>query len=100
METKLRKEGFENDEASISVRIQQCTGDRGREIPGGRCNFCAEHTKAGKLDEDTYPEPVAIYAVDNRRGLHKEYLESVKTKDFTKHVEFADIINREGILIQ
>lgn len=45
---------------------------------------------------DTYPEPVAIYAVDNRRGLHKEYLESVKTKDFTKHVEFADIINREG----
>lgn len=49
---------------------------------------------------DTYPEPVAIYAVDNRRGLHKEYLESVKTKDFTKHVEFADIINREGILIQ
>ena len=51
METKLRKEGFENDEASISVRIQQCTGDRGREIPGGRCNFCAEHMKAGKLDE-------------------------------------------------
>ncbi len=49
---------------------------------------------------DTYPEPVAIYVVDNRRGLHKEYLESVKTKDFTKHVEFADIINREGILIQ
>jgi hypothetical protein len=49
---------------------------------------------------DTYPEPVAIYVVDNRRGLHKEYLESVKTKDFTKHVELADIINREGILIQ
>lgn len=47
-----------------------------------------------------YPEPVVIYAVDNRRGLHQEYLESVKTKDFTKHVEFADIINREGILIQ
>lgn len=43
---------------------------------------------------------VVIYAVDNRRGLHQEYLESVKTKDFTKHVEFADIINREGILIQ
>ncbi len=47
-----------------------------------------------------YPEPVVIYAVDNRRGPHQEYLESVKTKDFTKHVEFADIINREGILIQ
>jgi hypothetical protein len=29
---------------------------------------------------DTYPEPVAIYAVDNRRGLHKEYLESVKNE--------------------
>lgn len=49
---------------------------------------------------------VYLYAFNNvleivdTKFLDKEYLESVKTKDFTKHVEFADIINREGILIQ
>ena len=47
-----------------------------------------------------YPEPVVIYAVDNRRGLQQESLESVKTKGITKHVEFADNNNQEGILIQ
>lgn len=48
---------------------------------------------------DTCPKPVAVYAVDNRPGLYKEFMETVKTKDFTKHVEFADTISREGILI-
>lgn len=49
---------------------------------------------------ETYPEPIVVYAVDNRPGLYKDYLESVKTKDFTKHVEFADLISREGLLIK
>ncbi|MBQ8707839.1 MAG: hypothetical protein IJ523_07120 [Succinivibrionaceae bacterium] len=49
---------------------------------------------------ETYPEPVVVYAVDNRPGLYKEFTESVKTKDFTKHVEFADIVSREGLLIK
>lgn len=48
---------------------------------------------------DICQEPVTVYAVDNRPGLYKEFMETVKTKDFTKHVEFADIISREGILI-
>ena len=46
-----------------------------------------------------YPQTVAIYAVDNRRGLHSEYLESMKTRDFTKQVEFADTVRREGIRV-
>ncbi|MBR3739253.1 MAG: hypothetical protein IKN04_02205 [Clostridia bacterium] len=50
--------------------------------------------------KEIYPEPVVVYAVDNRPGLYKEFLEAVKTTDFTKHVEFADIIAREGILIK
>lgn len=50
--------------------------------------------------KDIYPEPVVVYAVDNRPGLHKEFMETIKTSDFTKHVEFADIIAREGILIK
>lgn len=44
-------------------------------------------------------ESVRVYAVDNRPGLYNEFMESVTTKDFTKHVEFADIIIREGIPI-
>lgn len=28
---------------------------------------------------DTCPEPVAVYVVDNRRGLHKAYLVSVNS---------------------
>ena len=50
--------------------------------------------------KDVYPEPVVVYAVDNRPGLYKEFMESIKTEDFTKHVEFADLISREGILIR
>lgn len=49
--------------------------------------------------KETYPEPVVVYAVDNRPGLYKEFTESVKAKDFTRHVEFADIVSREGLLI-
>ena len=56
--------------------------------------------RLAKWMTETYPEPVMVYAVDNRPGLYKEFLESVKTKDFTKHVEFADIMNREGLLIK
>ena len=49
--------------------------------------------------KDVNPGQVVLYAVDNRPGLYKEFMEAVKTKDFTKHVEFADLISREGILI-
>ena len=49
---------------------------------------------------DIYPDPVVVYAVDNRPGLYKEYTEAVKTKDFTKHVEFADTVSREGIILK
>ena len=50
--------------------------------------------------KDVNPGQVAVYAVDNRPGLYKEFMEAVKTKDFTKHVEFADLVSREGILIE
>lgn len=49
--------------------------------------------------KDVNPGQVVVYAVDNRPGLYKEFMEAVKTNDFTKHVEFADLISREGILI-
>ena len=50
--------------------------------------------------ENTNPESVVVYAVDDRPGLYKDYKEAVKTADFTKHVAFADMVAREGILIK
>lgn len=35
----------------------------------------------------------------NRRNSSPAGTAAAKTKDFTKHVEFADLISREGILI-
>ena len=49
--------------------------------------------------KSNYPIKLTVYAVDNRPGLHSEFLESVKTKDFAKNVEFADTIRREGIRV-
>lgn len=49
---------------------------------------------------ESYPGPVAIYAVDNRPGLYKEFREAIDLRDFTKHVLFADAISDEGIQIR
>ena len=41
----------------------------------------------------------AVYAIDNRTGLYRDYREAVKTQDFVKQFEFEDMVNREGICI-
>lgn len=75
------------------LKIEDCKFLEGDAITVGNmlrlANWMAEVNPAMRV----------IYAVDNRPGLHKEYLESVKTEDFTKHVEFADTVSREGILL-
>lgn len=43
--------------------------------------------------------PVDIYAVDNRRGLRKMYMETILSDDFTKSIEFKDMVQRCGILV-
>lgn len=40
-----------------------------------------------------------IYAIDNRKGLGLEFRQAVTTKGFTKHLEFEDTVNYEGMLI-
>lgn len=47
-----------------------------------------------------WPEELVIYAVDNRPGLYKEFRDNQRSNDFTKHIEFADMISREGILLK
>lgn len=43
------------------------------------------------------PDVRAIYAIDNRWGLRRDFTESIKTIDFAKHIEFEDLVSREGI---
>jgi len=40
-----------------------------------------------------------VCAIDNRPGLKKDFLESFKSDDFTKHVEFEDLCCREGMIV-
>lgn len=40
-----------------------------------------------------------VYAIDNFSGLREDFMASVKTVDFTVHIEFEDEISRGGILI-
>lgn len=38
-----------------------------------------------------------IYAIDNRWGLRRDFMDSYKSIDFAKHIEFQDLVSREGI---
>lgn len=40
-----------------------------------------------------------VYAVDNRRGLRRDYVESYKKNTIESCAIFKDILEREGIMI-
>lgn len=40
-----------------------------------------------------------VYAVDNRRGLRRDYVESYKKNTIESYAIFKDILEREGIMI-
>lgn len=46
-----------------------------------------------------YPSIKRVFAVDNRRGLRKDYIESVKDRhnSMESRLAFLDMIEREGI---
>lgn len=46
------------------------------------------------------PTNLKVYAVDNRPELYADFREATKTCDFTKQLEFADMISREGIRLK
>lgn len=33
-----------------------------------------------------------IYAIDNRWGLRRDFMDSIKSTDFVKHIEFEDLV--------
>lgn len=42
----------------------------------------------------------AVYMISNRRGLRKEYLESIRLNSIESHFIFKDILEREGMKLQ
>lgn len=38
-----------------------------------------------------------IYAIDNRWGLRRDFMDAYKSMDFARHIEFEDLVSREGI---
>lgn len=55
--------------------------------------------RLGLMMKDTHPDRVTVYAIMNRPGLYADFMESVKSSDFTKHIEFRDQISRAGLKI-
>ena len=53
----------------------------------------------GLLMKDESPEKVTVYAIMNRSGLYTDFMESVKSNDFAQHIEFMDLVSREGLKI-
>lgn len=40
-----------------------------------------------------------VYAIDNRRGLKREYMESMKKNSIESHAIFKDTLEREGLKV-
>lgn len=50
---------------------------------------------AEQMSVDT--DAQVIYAVDNRWGLRRDFMDAYKSTDFARHIEFEDLVSREGI---
>lgn len=40
-----------------------------------------------------------VYAVDNRKGLRREYLDSIRLHSIESCIIFKDILEREGLMV-
>lgn len=45
------------------------------------------------------PSIVQVYAMDNRRGLRRDYMESIKKNSIESCAIFKDILEREGLKV-
>lgn len=52
-----------------------------------------------KLIIREYPDVKRVYAIDNRRGLRREFLEAVQSKVFVDRFVFEDVCATEGMLV-
>lgn len=49
--------------------------------------------------QDKYPEVKQVFAIDNRYGLRRDYIEAIKKDSLESCVEFKDILEREGLKV-
>lgn len=49
--------------------------------------------------QDRYPEIKAVYAIDNRHGLRRDYIEAITKDSIESCIEFKDILERDGIRV-
>lgn len=50
--------------------------------------------------QNKYPEVKAVYAIDNRHGLRRDYIEAISKDSIESCIEFKDILERDGIKIR
>lgn len=48
---------------------------------------------------NTKPDVFRVYMVDDRIGLSRDFNDAFKSKDFTEHFAFEDMIARDGIIL-
>lgn len=67
-------------------------------IPGEEVSINAIKYEAYAM-RDEYPSVERVFAIDNRYGLARDYMESIKKNSIESCVIFKDILEREGIEI-
>lgn len=55
---------------------------------------------ADRMVEIASPTRLTVYAIDNRPGLFRSYLDTIRSNDLADWIAFEDLVNREGILIR
>lgn len=46
-----------------------------------------------------HPSVSKVYIITNRRGLRRDYMNSIRENSIESHIIFKDILEREGMLI-
>ena len=49
--------------------------------------------------KDEYPSVERVFAIDNRYGLYRDYMESIKKNSIESCAIFKDILERQGVEI-
>ena len=52
-----------------------------------------------EIMKDYNPTVEAVYAIDNRPGLKRDYINSVKKHDISTCAEFKDLLERYGLRV-
>lgn len=60
-------------------------------------DFVGTIKRAAEWMRANNPSIVTVYMISNRRGLYRDYKESIRKNSIESHAIFRDILEREGI---